>query len=146
MVLLNDSFASLSIQSLRQGEVIMLRWGSKVRKDMRQIFRVIPNFILWKLWKKRNTLKHEGRNTSLQRIMHNITRNTTKNGRYYDNFITMILINYHKCKLIRYFSIRHINYFNSCGSNLNYNPLNRHYSFLKFSNKFIISLNLFSIY
>lgn len=38
------------------------------------ILKVIPSIIVWELWKRRNTSKHEGKKASFQRILHNVVR------------------------------------------------------------------------
>lgn len=52
----------------------MLWWGANIKTDMRPYYRAIPGFIIWELWKRRNKQKHEGKSTSLPRIIHNVTR------------------------------------------------------------------------
>ncbi|KAG5610829.1 hypothetical protein H5410_022110, partial [Solanum commersonii] len=41
---------------------------------MRPYYRAIPGFIIRELWKRRNKKKHEEKNISLPRIIHNVTR------------------------------------------------------------------------
>ncbi|KAH0777307.1 hypothetical protein KY290_008718 [Solanum tuberosum] len=69
------SCAGLSITGLQLREVIMLWWGANAKKDIKPYYRAIPSFIIWELWNRRNKMKHERKNISLARIIHNVTRN-----------------------------------------------------------------------
>ncbi|KAG5588396.1 hypothetical protein H5410_048830 [Solanum commersonii] len=37
--------------------------------------RALSSFVIWELWRKRNRMKHERKQTSVARIIHNVTRN-----------------------------------------------------------------------
>ncbi|KAH0704871.1 hypothetical protein KY289_009947 [Solanum tuberosum] len=69
------SFAGLNIEGLQLREVIVLWWGTKIGTNMRPFYRALPSFTIWELWRKRNRMKHEGKQTSVARVIHNITRN-----------------------------------------------------------------------
>ncbi|WMV49196.1 hypothetical protein MTR67_042581, partial [Solanum verrucosum] len=69
------SFAGLNITGLQLREVIMLWWGASIKPDQKSFYRAMPSFIIWELWKRRNKKKHEGKNISLPRVIHNVTRN-----------------------------------------------------------------------
>lgn len=68
------SFAGYSTEGLNLREVIMLWWGAEVKNAMRPYYRVLPSFIIWELWRRRNKMKHEGKRISVARITHNVTR------------------------------------------------------------------------
>lgn len=68
------SFTGLNMTGRQLREVIMLWWGSKVNKEKRPCYRAMPSFIIWELWRRRNRKKHEGKDTSVSRIIHNVTR------------------------------------------------------------------------
>ncbi|KAH0636371.1 hypothetical protein KY290_036809 [Solanum tuberosum] len=53
----------------------MLWWGTIVGKNTRPFFRALPSFVIWELWRKRNMMKHEEKQTSVARIIHIVTRN-----------------------------------------------------------------------
>ncbi|KAH0777413.1 hypothetical protein KY290_008824 [Solanum tuberosum] len=69
------SFAGLSISGLQLREVIMVWWGANTKKALRPLYRALPSFVIWELWRRRNRMKHEGRKTSVSRIIYNVTRN-----------------------------------------------------------------------
>jgi len=69
------SFAGLNMVGLQLREIIMLWWGGNIKKDLRPYYRSVPTFVIWELWRRRNKMKHEGKKTSLHRIIHNVTRN-----------------------------------------------------------------------
>ncbi|KAK4708059.1 hypothetical protein R3W88_028984 [Solanum pinnatisectum] len=69
------SFAGLNTASLNLREVIMLWWGSDIKKDMKPYYRAVPCFAIWELWRRRNKMKHKGKKASLPRVIHNVTRN-----------------------------------------------------------------------
>ncbi|KAK4719880.1 hypothetical protein R3W88_018218 [Solanum pinnatisectum] len=69
------SFAGLNITGLQLREVIMLWSGANIKPDQKSFYRAMPSFIIWELWKRRNNKKHEGKNISLPRVIHNVTRN-----------------------------------------------------------------------
>ncbi|XP_049381353.1 uncharacterized protein LOC125845907 [Solanum stenotomum] len=65
----------LNITGLQLREVIMLWWGASIKPDQKSFYRAMPSFIIWELWKRRNKKKHEGKNISIPRVIHNVTRN-----------------------------------------------------------------------
>ncbi|KAG5592849.1 hypothetical protein H5410_043363 [Solanum commersonii] len=56
-------------------EVIILWWKQDVKNPLRPYYIIVPSFIVWELWRRRNRMKHEGKKTSLPRVIHNVTRN-----------------------------------------------------------------------
>ncbi|KAH0737194.1 hypothetical protein KY290_035899 [Solanum tuberosum] len=65
----------LNTVCLNLREVIMLWWGADIKKDMKPYYRAIRCFVIWELWRRINKMKHDGKKTSLPRIIHNVTRN-----------------------------------------------------------------------
>ncbi|KAH0755036.1 hypothetical protein KY290_025306 [Solanum tuberosum] len=63
----------LNIQQLNLRECIMQWWGVNVRQGMQAYFKAIPSIIIWELWRRKNTRKHEELRTTWQRSIHNIT-------------------------------------------------------------------------
>ncbi|XP_055815758.1 uncharacterized protein LOC129885490 [Solanum dulcamara] len=69
------SVSGFNIEGLHLRKVIMLWRERDVKKAIRSYYRAIPNFIIWKLWRRRNRMKDEGKKLSIQRVIHNITKN-----------------------------------------------------------------------
>ncbi|KAK6794387.1 hypothetical protein RDI58_007840 [Solanum bulbocastanum] len=61
------SFTGINTAGLNLRKVIMLWWGPDIKKDMKPYYRVVPCFVTWELWRRRNKMKHEGKKTSLPR-------------------------------------------------------------------------------
>uniref|UniRef100_A0A0V0IG00 Putative ovule protein n=1 Tax=Solanum chacoense TaxID=4108 RepID=A0A0V0IG00_SOLCH len=68
------SFAGINIAGLSLRETIMKWWDTSGKAVMRPYYRALPSFVIWELWQRRNRKKHEGKNLSAQRGIHNITR------------------------------------------------------------------------
>lgn len=53
-----SSFAGLNSEGLSLREVIMLWWEAEVKNSLQPYYRVLPNLIVWELWRRRNNNKH----------------------------------------------------------------------------------------
>lgn len=69
------SCAGINVTGLYLRKTIMQWWNSQIKKDISSYYNDLPSIIIWKLWKIRNIKKHEGKNTTLHKVIHNITRN-----------------------------------------------------------------------
>lgn len=49
-------------------------WNASVVSKLKPIYKVVPMFILWQIWKKRNCIKHGGKRSYFSK-MTDITRN-----------------------------------------------------------------------
>ncbi|KAH0745167.1 hypothetical protein KY285_006824 [Solanum tuberosum] len=65
----------INMEGISLRESIMKWWGEQCRTDIKSYYRALPGFIIWKLWRRMNKNKHEGKGVSLPRIIHNVTRN-----------------------------------------------------------------------
>lgn len=50
----------------------MLWWGAYVNKGLKPYYIAMPSVIIWELWRRRNNSKHDGKRSSIQRVIHNV--------------------------------------------------------------------------
>ncbi|XP_059290521.1 uncharacterized protein LOC132044056 [Lycium ferocissimum] len=65
----------IDIQNLHITQVINKWWDLSVQPELRYIYKAVPAIILWEIWKRRNTLRHEGKMTTtklIYQVMHTL--------------------------------------------------------------------------
>lgn len=64
------SCAGVSMEGMQLSLVLITWWNSNAAPKMKPILKVTPIFIIWELWKRRNSIKH-GKEVSYSRLTSN---------------------------------------------------------------------------
>ncbi|KAF3680851.1 hypothetical protein FXO37_03138 [Capsicum annuum] len=71
----DDHTEGINVQGLTFRNTVIVWWKVRDKRREQPYFQALPSFILWEIWKRRNKKKHDNKNTSALKLIHNITRN-----------------------------------------------------------------------
>lgn len=71
------SCAGILIEGLTFRETIIAWCNKEVKGRVKPYFQSLASMIIWEIWKRRNSLNHDGKNLSIHNVIFNIKKSKT---------------------------------------------------------------------